>query len=172
MQVIRYLCASRLFVFSISTVVLSFLLDPDAFAADDDYRLTRLEWRILHDEVVIIYDLEGNANENYVVSLTLLRESDKSFRVQPMFMTGKVGKGKFAGTNNEIRWAYKNEKAVQFDGNDYYIELLVEKPGGFPWLIAAGGAAIAGIAVTLALNKKPTALGASTDQLPYPPPRP
>jgi hypothetical protein len=172
MQVFRYLSASRLFVLSISMMVLSFFLDAHAFAADDDYRLTRLEWRILHDEVVVTYDLEGEENENYVVSVTLLRESDKTFRLNPIFVTGKVGKGKFAGTNNEIRWAYKNENAGKFDGSDYYIEVRVEKPGGFPWLIAAGGAAIAGIAIALAANQKAAPPSSSTDQLPYPPPRP
>lgn len=172
MKAFRHLYAHRSFMWALSTIVLIFLLDAHSLAADDDYRLTRLEWRILHNEVVISYDLEGEANKSYVVSVTLLRESDKTFRVSPVFLTGKVGKGKFVGTNNEIRWAYGNERGGPFAGNDYYIELQVEKAGGFPWLITAGSAAIAGIAFALAAKAKGSPPPISTDQLPYPPPRP
>ncbi len=171
MDGIRKIQSNRCVVLTFAAFLFCFLVDARSFAQEEVHRLTRVEWSALRDEVVISYDLEGDASDTYVVSIVLLRESDKVFRFKPILVTGKIGKGKFSGKNNEIYWAFKKDFPLGFEGDDYYFELNVEKPEGFPWLIAAGGAAIAGIAIVLASQPR-TPGPPPVFQLPYPPPRP
>jgi hypothetical protein len=152
--------------------MLSFLLDVRALAQEEGYRLSKLDWHVSRDEVVVTYDLEGDPDDAYVVSMVLMRESDRTFRFKPILVSGKIGEGKFAGKDNEIRWSYKHDYPQGFEGDDYYVELHVENAGSFPWLIAASGAAIAGIVAVLASSSKTSEQKSDAFQLPFPPPRP
>ena len=164
----------RISVPLMSLSLLCLLCDAQAFGGDENFRLTRVDWIVTRDEVVISYDLEGATDETYIVSVVLLRENDKTYSFTPLLVNGNIGQGKFAGKGNEIRWSYKNDFVRDLSGNDFYFEVKVEKPGGIPWIVVGGGAAIAGIVLALTLNPPTSESGpaSGTNVLPFPPPRP
>jgi hypothetical protein len=122
-------------------------------AGDENYRAKNVAWKIVKDEIVITYDLEGDFTEKYNIAVLLRRERDKEFLVEPRTVSGDIGEEKLVGTKKTIRWKYLRDEPKGFAGNDYYFEIIVEQAGGFPWLWVGGGAAAAGVAVALLLKK-------------------
>ena len=161
-------------VIKIAVVVMLvlFSVDTRALAADDDYRVTKLDWYAGRDEVVIMYDLQGDPDATYEVSLVLLRENDKEFSFTPWLVKGDIGKGDFAGRGNTIRWSYKNDFLSGLNETDYYFEIRVERIRPFPWLVVGGGAAVGVVAYLLASSKSESNGSQATSGLPYPPTRP
>lgn len=145
------------------------LFGADARAGDENYRAKNISWKLIKDEIVITYDLEGAFTETYNVSVRMLREGDKKFLVEPKTVSGDVGDDKIVGTRKTIRWKFLRDAPNGFAGNDFYFEITVDRAGGFPWLWVGGGAAAAGVAVALLLKKGEVVTQA---ELPDPPGRP
>jgi hypothetical protein len=161
----------RIIIAAVALPMLSLLLNVSALAGEEGFRLTNVDWWIERDEIVVSYDLEGDANESYVVTIVLKRQSDPLFKFKLATVVGKMGEGKFAGKNNEIRWKYKSDAPQGFSGSDYFFQVSVDRPKGFPWLYVAGGALAAGIAVAVLAGKKTETPGTETG-LPNPPAHP
>lgn len=108
------------------------------------------------DTFEILYNINASQEEEYEVSVALVRDSDPAFRVVPRLATGKIGTGSFAGKNNSILWNYKKELLKDLKGNDYRFDLSVRRieRGSFPWLWVGLGTAAAGGAAILVLGKK------------------
>jgi hypothetical protein len=108
------------------------------------------------DTFEIIYNITGSQEDEYEVSLALVRDSDPAFRVVPRQATGKIGTGAFAGRNNSIVWNYKKDMQKEPKGNDYRFDLTVRKVehGSFPWFWVGMGTAAGGAAAVLLLSKK------------------
>lgn len=173
MRIASLLRWERVIVLMLSTPLLSFLLDAQAFAGDDTYRVTRVDWWIVLDEVIVSYDLDGSVDETYKVQLVLRRDGDISFSYVPTAVVGNVGEGKYAGRNNQIRWLYKKDAPQGFVGDDYYFDVVADRPGGFPWLYVAGAGAVGGVLVALLGGKKTDeVIPPPPTKLPFPPPRP
>jgi hypothetical protein len=117
------------------------------------------------DAFEIYYDIIGSEDDQYDVSLTLLRASDPAFRLVPAHVSGKIGTGSFAGKNNVIIWQYKSDLLSDLKGNDYRFELAVQKinKSSFPWLWVGAGVAAGGVAAILLLsgNKNSTPAAAA-----------
>lgn len=161
----------RTVVTVIALPMLSLLINVSAFAGGEGFRLTKVDWWIERDEIVVSYDLDGQANEPYLVTIVLKRQGDPSFKFELATVVGKVGEGTFAGKNNEIRWKYKNDAPQGFIGNDYYFQVTVDQRKAFPWLYVAGGALAAGVAVAVLAGKKSESIPPPSG-LPDPPPHP
>jgi hypothetical protein len=141
-----------------------------AFGYSPDFSVSRIEWAIVLDEIIIDYDVVGEPDDEYNVALVLLRRSDKEFRFTPRLVKGNIGKGQTAGTNKQIRWSYRSDLLTELHGDDYFFEITIEKLRPFPWVMVATGAALGGLLTFLLTSsgEKPPA----PPELPYPPVRP
>ncbi|HLP15751.1 MAG TPA: hypothetical protein VK470_05800 [Bacteroidota bacterium] len=109
-----------------------------------------------NDAFEILYTITGSSDDEYEVTLSLLRDSDPKFLFLPKLATGDIGDGKFAGKINSIKWSYKNELPAAVKGNDYRFDLRIRKleHRSFPWLWTGVGVAAGGAAAILLLSKK------------------
>jgi hypothetical protein len=104
----------------------------------------------------IYYYINGSQDDEFEVSLVLVRESDPNFRIIPRHIMGKIGVGSFSGKNNSIVWNYKQDILKDLKGNDYRFDLTVRKieQSSFPWAWVGIGAAAGGAAAVLLLGGK------------------
>lgn len=163
-----------LFFFLALLVSVSFLEAQTRSA--EGVRLANLGWRVQGDVVYISYDLLAPSDQEYEVTIVLLRESDRSFKIVPKSLTGSVGEGKFAGQSREIKWEFKKDVPRVLAGEGYYFEISVEPVGGSNTLlyVGLGVAAVGGAAAVLLGGKKggdETSTPTATE-LPAPPSRP
>jgi len=111
--------------------------------------ITNITFEPQQDKIIIYYDLAGDKDEEYEVSVTLRREEYVAFVIVPTNVTGDVGVGKFAGTKRKIIWDVSKDYHIDPEVSDYYFEVKVKTiSGGISWyyyVIAAvlGGATAA-----------------------------
>jgi hypothetical protein len=109
-------------------------------------------------KIFIYYQLNGDPEKEYDVSVVLKRTSVPSFELVPSDISGNVGKGKYGnGTKKTIIWTLKPEEKAILNGEDFYFVVNAEEVksgGGIPWYVYVGGAALAGGAAVLLLSKK------------------
>lgn len=129
----------------ILNISILFLLASVCFAQE----ITNVSFEPQQDKIIIYYDLTGDKDEDYVVSLVLRREEYVAFQIVPKSVIGDVGEGKFAGTKRKIVWDVSKDYHIDPEVTDYYFEVKVKEiSGGFAWyyyVIAAvlGGATAA-----------------------------
>lgn len=97
--------------------------------------------------IEIHYDLVGQLEKSYNVSVELKREQVPEFGFKPKLLSGDVGKGKFAGTNRKIIWNFTDEFKPEAGITDYYFEVTAKKTGK-AWIYILAGAVVAGGATT------------------------
>ena len=72
-------------------------------------------------KVFIYYQLNGDPEKEYDVSVVLKRTSVPSFELAPSDISGNVGKGKYGdGTKKTIIWTLKPEEKNILNGDDFY----------------------------------------------------
>jgi len=82
------------------------------------------------DSVVVFYDLQGDANQEYNVSLTLKREEFVTFQVVPKHVIGDIGNGIAPGLKRRIVWNPTHEFIISPDITDYYFEVKASIASG------------------------------------------
>ena len=99
----------------------------------------------VEEKVFIYYTIKGEPDEEYDVSVTLLKKSDPSFALVPSVLFGDFGKGKFAGTKRTILWQINPDEEKQMDGSDFFFKVTTQqiKKSGYPWYAYVGGAVVA-----------------------------
>lgn len=128
-------------------------------------------------KIFIYYQLNGDPEKEYDISVVLKRTSVPSFELTPSDLSGNVGKGKYGdGTKKTIIWNLKPEEKAILNGEDFYFVVNadeIKSGGGIPWYVYVGGAAVAGgVAAVLLLNKKSDNGTTTTESFPTPPGRP
>ena len=128
-------------------------------------------------KIFIYYQLNGDPEKEYDVSVVLKRTSVPSFELTPSDVSGNIGKGKYGdGSKKTIIWNLKPEEKNILNGDDFYFVVNadeVKSGGGIPWYVYVGGAALAGgTAAVLLLNKKSDSGTTTTTNFPSPPGRP
>ena len=129
-------------------------------------------------KIFIYYQLNGDSEKEYDVSVVLKRTSVPSFELTPSDLSGNIGRGKFGdGKKKTIIWTLKPEEKNILNGDDFYFVVNadeIESGGGIPWYVYVGGAALAGgTAAVLFLNKKSDNTTTTTEtSFPLPPARP
>lgn len=156
--------------------ILSMLLtivSPSLLRAQDEEEnpITNVNWKVDGDEIIITYDLKGDPDKRYDVTVVMLREDVSSFRIVPQNAEGDVGIGFFAGPGRQITWSYKKDYPAGFQGEGYYFEVRVKSAGGDnTWLYyTIGATALVGGVVAILLATKEAS---SEKELPFPPGRP
>ena len=119
-------------------------------------KVDNVHYELKESYVEIWYDLIGEPDKNYKVTVKLKRESDPAFSFTPRSLSGNVGKGRFAGEGRKITWYFSNEFKPAEGVEDYYFEVTAVKPSKV-WIWVAGGALVAGgttAAILLLTGKK------------------
>ena len=126
-------------------------------------------------KILIHYELKGDSQKDYEVSIILKRTSDHSFEVIPDETTGDIGEGKFAGKKSTIIWILNSDEEEMLDGDDFYFDVFAEEiktVGGIPWYVYIGGAALAGGTAAILLLNKSSDEETTPTVFPTPPARP
>jgi hypothetical protein len=80
------------------------------------------------EQVLISYDLQGNAGESYEVRLSCSRDGGKSFTVTPAIVSGAVNRWEAPGTAKAIVWEAKKDLG-EFEG-DLQFKVTATGKGG------------------------------------------
>ena len=132
------------------SLVLSFIT-LNGFAQE----ITNVTFEAQKDKIIIYYDLAGDKDQEYEVSLVLRREEYTGFVFSPRSIEGDVGKGKFTGTKRKIVWSAARDYHIDPEIDDYYFEVKVKEISrGIPWYYYVGAAVLGGgAAAALFLGK-------------------
>jgi len=117
-----------------------------ASVQDDEVRNVQL--RRVDDELLVRYDLAGEADE-YQVSL-LLSTGGESFSELRGTVRGAVGEEIPPGEAKEILWAALQDYPEGLTGDTYRLRVQAEPQGGSGWLYAIGGTVLVGGGATVA----------------------
>jgi len=114
--------------------------------------ITNVYFDPLQDKIIVYYDLAGDKDEDYNVSIVLRREEYSGFQIVPKSVTGDVGEGKFAGKKKKIIWDVTKDYHIDPEITDYYFEVKVKEiSGGIAWyyyvLAAVVGGATAAVLI-------------------------
>jgi hypothetical protein len=152
---------------------------PAAYAAQKDTgsSIDNVRFEVVGDIVRIYYDLNAPLDQVHVVRVSLFRESDPTFKHDPVNLTGDVGTIVFPGARRRITWEFTKEFPDGLSGTDYYFVVEAEatqKESTALWWWVGGGAAVVVGVVTLLLVGGKAGPGPVpvTNEFPAPPGRP
>jgi len=128
------------------------------------------------NKILIYYELKGDSDQVYDVSVVLKRTSVASFEYAPLDLQGDIGTGKFAQNKETITWTLSKKETEMFaEGEDYYFQVkALKKSGGSSWLYWVGGIVLGGGTAAVLLLKKGSSdnTSSSNQGLASPPGRP
>ena len=125
------------------------------------------------DSIVVYYDLQGDANQEYNVSLTLRREEFITSQFVPKQLRGDIGDGIVPGLKRRIVWDPTHEYIITPNITDYYFEVKASiASGGLRWYYYAAAVMVGGGAAALLLSGKKTSGGEAQVAIGAPPLRP
>lgn len=87
-------------------------------------------------EVIITYDLDGEAGAQYEIRVFLLREDDPAFRLRLSNAVGDIGRGRSAGKDLRISWNSRADFPEAIEGAQYRFEFEVSRHLPLPRLFA------------------------------------
>ncbi len=139
-------------------------------SGDGTVRLSNASWKVEKSVAVIEYSLDGQADEDYGVSIVLLDAHKPEFRFVPKSLTGDIGKVRADGRRKSIRWEFMRVLAPIPSGEAFFFEITAERTAAFPWLYAAAGGVAVGVVAAILLIKPSSE--EEEKELPMPPPLP
>ena len=129
------------------SIIIFFLISLSSYGQ----KVSNVTFEPQQNNIVIYYDLEGEADAEYEVTVILKREAIPGYLFYPTNIKGDVGEGKFAGKKRTITWEVYKDYKIDEEVEDYYFEVTAEKVGGIGWYYYVGGAVLAGGAAALIL---------------------
>lgn len=134
-----------------SFICLAYLLFPSLSNAQEKIATS---YESFDGVITVTYELSGDSQKEYDISLTLKRTGLASFQLAPLSLTGDIGKGYYASGKRHIIWNLTNAEMEKLDADDYYFEIhATEIKSGHSWYYYVGGAALAGGAAAVLLKK-------------------
>lgn len=122
-------------------ILISIVLTSASIAQE----IINVAYEAQQDKIIVYYDLIGDKDEDYVVSLVLRREEYAAFQIVAKSVTGDVGVGKFVGTKKKIIWDVTKDYHIDPEITDYYFEVKVKEiSGGIAWYYYAIAAVLGG----------------------------
>ncbi|HXF99299.1 MAG TPA: hypothetical protein VNL69_00875 [Bacteroidota bacterium] len=159
----------------LALVVLSYTADLRALAEEEgpvtNVRVSK-QGRI---NVFIEYDLLGDPDDLYTVSLRVKLASDTSFTYTPVNIIGDIGANVRPGKNRRISWRTSDEYIPALDREDVQFvvtAISMRPPGPGAELYIAGGAGVLGLALAIILLSSNKAEQEPVRSFPLPPGRP
>lgn len=99
--------------------------------------------------VTVTYDLIGERDEEYQVTLLISASGGEAFDYEPKAVSGDVGEGVKPGSGRRIRWRYREDFPDGLQRGIRY-RVKVQEEGGNGWLYALGSAVVVGGGATAA----------------------
>jgi hypothetical protein len=147
--------AKREYASIVCLVLIALLWRDPCLAQEPSGEVTGVE--VHGNEVVITYNLKGDADAEYEVHLFLISRKRPDVSRELQLVKGHVGNGKFAGTSRRILWNMKEFPDIR-EGESFIFRISVYTPG-IPWYYwAGGGAAVVGTVIYF-VSKKPAGNG-------------
>lgn len=160
----------------LALIVLTYTTDVTTLAKDDEGPVSNVrvskQGRI---NVFIEYDLAGDPDDLYTVSLRVKLASDTSFTYTPVNVIGDVGANVRPGKNRRISWRTSDEYIPALDREDVQFAVVAissRPPGPGAELYIAGGAGVLGLALAIILLSSNKAEQQPVRSFPLPPGRP
>ncbi len=167
--------ARKASLMALAVVFLLYATDVPAWAGDEELisnvRVSK-QGRI---NIFIEYDLGGDPDELYAVSLRVKLASDTSFTYTPINVIGDIGANVRPGKNRRISWRTSDEYIPALDKQDVqFVVTAVSPSGGGPSteLYIAGGVGVLGVALAVILLSSNKAAQEPVRTYPLPPGRP
>ncbi len=139
-------------------------------------KVTNVHFTVASGEVLINYDLLGEADAQYSVQVELRDANDSAYRYFPRSVAGDAGVGRFAGLHRRILWPIRNEFPLGLPDSSYYFVINVrpvqEISSRNTYYLIGGAAALLTAATTYFLINGAGAKSAPVTGLPAPPGRP
>lgn len=104
------------------------------------------------NEVLITYDLMGEMDSKYDVTILLIMTDEPGYQVEVKSGYGDFGSGIKTGINKRVVWRIYDDLENIQEGADYYFAIDVEESGGAGWLYYVLGGAAAVITGVLVLG--------------------
>ncbi|OGU33795.1 MAG: hypothetical protein A2068_10985 [Ignavibacteria bacterium GWB2_35_6b] len=108
-----------------------------------------VNYTISNGDVFVKYDLLGDSDQLYKVSVVLKSESSKDLTYTPRAVSGDIGEGHFAGKNKQIVWKIKNDFPNGLPGDDFYFVVQAEKINESSNIIMWAGIGVAAVAAAI-----------------------
>jgi len=165
-----------LFLIVLFLMAISVSLTYSAAVGQQKRVVNNVRFTIYGSLVTINYDLQGDPEARYSVSLILRKESDSTFRYSPKELTGDIGLGKYAGRGKKIVWDISDEFPQGLQGSDFYFVVNAKEVEGrsstgiLTW-IGAGAAVIVATVTYIIVTRNRGGSGV-TPSYPIPPGRP
>ena len=148
-QKCRLLCYLLILVITIEGIPLT------VARAQDKVEVSNVRFQVSGKLIIINYDLQGPADREYRIGVTLKRKKDQTFQYTPISAEGDIGEECHIGNNKQIVWDMSKEFQQDLDAdNSFFLvkaELIPERSN--TWWYITGGAAIVGGAVVYLLTK-------------------
>jgi len=109
-------------------------------AQDFSVRNVRFEQR--GEGIVVHYDLIGDRNRKYKISLSLSDDFGKTFRIIPQTVVGGIGNNVRPGRNKQITWYLKRDipEGLQGEGFVFAVDAELQKSGSkLPYILLGAG---------------------------------
>lgn len=132
-------------------------------------KISNVNYKVFEDFIEINYDLTGDETEEYKIDCYLRKENESSFNHKLLYAKGDIGKGKYIGKNNLIKWEFVREFPLGLAGSDYYFVVTVDEiSSGYSWYYYVGAAAIGGTAALFLLGGEADKKTTEPVYAPYP----
>lgn len=142
--------------------------------SDKNDIVKNVKYTVTNGTVYITYDLSGNEEQLFAISLILKKADYKNFTYLPKTVTGDIGDDQTAGKNKEIIWELRNDFPEGLSGEDYYFIVQAEEVDGSANILTWAGIGIAAAvaAVTYIIVGNGNSSENSSNSFPSPPGRP
>ncbi|HPG38814.1 MAG TPA: hypothetical protein PLP19_13940 [bacterium] len=109
-----------------------------------------------NDVIIISYDLIGNFNKNFSVSLSLSNDNGRTYRIVPKSVHGDIGKNVTPGLQKRIIWSFMQDFPGGLQGDEFVFAVEAElrnNSSKLPfYLLGVGAIGAAGAAVYFITN--------------------
>ncbi len=104
-------------------ICLTFLFTGSVSGFADDFIVENVRFNTINNSVYIYYDLSGNLNDLYDISLKLSHDGGESWEIIPVALKGDIGREIAPGRNLKIEWNYLVDFPAGLTGNAYVFEV-------------------------------------------------
>ena len=94
------------------------------------------------ESIIVQYDLIGDRNKKYKISLSLSDDYGKTYRILPKTVLGDIGNNVRSGRNKQITWYLKRDIPEGLQGEDFVfaVDAELQKGGSkLPYILLGAG---------------------------------
>jgi len=107
-----------------------------------DFSVSNVKFEQRGESIIVQYDLIGNRNNKYKISLLLSDDYGKTYNLLPRTVEGDIGKNIEPGTNKQIIWFLKRDISEGLHGEGFVFAVDAELQKGvskLPYYLLGAG---------------------------------